>query len=366
MLEVPTLAQLRAAARDDVEVEINGALGSRLRESIAFAIAAMGGLYMRFLQRLSLQLFVDTASPSYGLRHASIQGVTPNPATPAGGEVVVSGVIGSSIPALTLLTRDDGAEYLTQGAFVIGGGGQVNVTVSAVVAGSDGNTLTGETLTFTTAPLGVIADSIILGTLGQDGLTGGFDAETAEAVQSRTLRTIRAARRGGSEDDYELWAESITGVAQAWAFDAAYGIGTVLVIISQEWDPTEPGDTPVPTPGLIALVEAYIETQKPAGLYGVYVQGPVLQPLDPYIVLTPDTPEIRTSVEQSLAIALASVQPGSTAYYDDMVRAIDRAAGEQHHRLFVSDGLGGWGPYDTQVGATSLLTPGTPTWTEPP
>ena len=92
----------------------------------------------------------------------------------------------------------------------------------------------------------------------------------------------------------------------------------------------------------------------------------VLQDLDPYIVLEPDTPAIRNSVKQSLALALAGVEPGSLAYYDDMVRAIDRAAGEQHHRLFVSDGLGGFGPFDTLVGTTSLLVPGTITWTEPP
>ena len=246
------------------------------------------------------------------------------------------------------------------------GVGEIDITVSASVAGEAGNTATATVLTFVAPPVGVDAAAIVLGTPGEDGLIDGFDAEDAVSVGERTLVKIQSVPRGGSETDYVVWATDVSGVANAWAFDAAYGIGTVLVIIAQEWDPTDPGDSPVPSAGLIATVEASLTTLKPAGLHGVFVQGPVLQDLDPFIVLDPDTTDIRTAVEQSLALALARVEPGGLARYDDLVIAINRAAGEQHHRLFVSDGLGGFGPYDTLVGATSLLIPGTVTWAEPP
>jgi uncharacterized phage protein gp47/JayE len=366
MFTIPTLKQLRQLARDDVETEINGALGSRMRDGIAFALAAFGYMYLRILQWEGRQMFVDLADAAFKLLWASIYGVTPNPATAASGSIRATGVTGSAIPALTVLARDDGAEFLTQAPAVIGVTGEVTIAVSASVAGEDGNTLTGTELTFTTPPVGVDAAALVLGTVGEDGLADGFDAEDAVAVGKRTLVKIQSVPRGGSETDYVVWSTAVSGVAQAWAFDAAYGIGTVLVIIAQEWDPTVPGDSPVPSAGLIATVEASLTTLKPAGLHGVFVQGPVLQDLDPFIVLTPDTVDIRNAVLQSLALALAEVEPGGIAYYDDLVKAVDRAAGEQHHRLFVSDGLGGYGPYDTQVGATSLLVPGTPTWTEPP
>lgn len=366
MFTIPTLKQLRQLARDDVETEVNGTLGSRLREAIAFALAAFGYMYLRILQWEARQMFVDIADAAFKLLWASIYGVTPNPATSATGLVRATGVAGSVIPALTILARDDGAEFVTQAPAVIPAFGEVAVTVSASVAGEDGNTLTGTVLTFTSPPVGIGSTAIVLGTGGENGITDGFDAEDAESVGQRTLVKIQSVPRGGSETDYVIWATDVSGVAQAWAFDAAFGIGTVLVIIAQEWDPTDPGDTPVPSPALIATVEASLDSLKPAGLYGVFVQPPVLQSLDPYIVLEPDTPDIQNSVRQSLALALASVEPGSLAYYDDLVKAIDRAAGEQHHRLFVSDGLGGYGPYDTQVGSTSLLVPGTITWTEPP
>jgi len=366
MFPIPTLKELRQQARDDVEAELNGTLGSRLREAIAFALAAFGYLYLRILQWLSRQLFVDLADASYKLLWASIYDVTPNPATPATGHVKATGTIGQPIPALTVLARDDGAEFLTQAPAVIDGTGEATVLVAAFEAGLAGNTLTGTVLTFTPPLPGINSTAIVLGTVGENGLIDGFDAETADAVGARTLTKIQSTPRGGSETDYVVWSTDISGVAQAWAYDAAFGIGTVLVIIAKDWDPTDPGDSPIPSATLITTVELALKDLKPAGLYGVFVQGPVLQDLDPYIVLDPDTVKIRAAVTRSLALALATVEPGSLARYDDMVRAIDRAAGEQHHRLFVSDGLGGWGPYDIQVGATSILVPGTITWTEPP
>ena len=366
MFQIPTLKQLRALARDDVETEVNGALGSRLREALAFALAAFGYMYLRILQWQARQMFVDLADAAFKLLWASIYGVTPNPATAATGQVRVTGVGASVVPALTVLTRGDGAQYLTQAPAVIPGIGEVDVTVTASEAGTAGNTLTGAVLTFVAPPVGVDAPAIVLGTPGEDGLTDGFDAETSDAVGERTLVKIQAGPIYGKEGDYVVWATDVSGVSNAWAFDAAFGIGTVLVIIAKQWDPTDPLDSPVPTAGLIAAVEASITVLKPAGLHGVFVQGPVLQDLDPFIVLNPDTAEIRSSVTQSLALALARVEPGGLAFYDDLVKAIDRAAGEQHHRLFVSDGLGGYGPYDTTVGTTSLLVPGTITWAEPP
>ncbi len=81
MFTIPTLKQLRQLARDDVETEINGTLGSRLREAIAFALAAFGYMYLRILQWLARQMFVDLAESAFKLLWASIYGVTPGPSS---------------------------------------------------------------------------------------------------------------------------------------------------------------------------------------------------------------------------------------------------------------------------------------------
>lgn len=363
MLSIPSLRQLRIQAQQDLSTEADGALRDALINSIAYALAGMGYLDLKTLQWLSRQLFVDTADDSYALLWASIFGVDPTAAVQSTGSVMITGTEGALISGGEVLVAEDGRQYTIDDPDTIGVTGQLTVAVTAVEAGEAGDLAEGEALTFVAPPTDVDADAVVV---GEDGISGGFDAETPAAVKARTLAQIRAPRRGGSEEDYEVWAKEVGGVSQAFARGSYAGIGTVLVIITKAWDPTDSEDTPVPTEALIEDVEEHLESLKPAGLHLVSVQAPTLQELDPYIVLDPDTADIRSAVQRSLALALAEVEPGGTAYYDDLVDAINRAAGEEHHRLFVSDGGGNFGPYDTVVGYNHLIVPGTITWSEPP
>ncbi len=366
-LEIPSLRVLRLQAESDVEVEINGSLSSRLRTALAFALAGIGFAFLTALQFLSRQFFVDTADETFALLWASIFGITPNPATQAAGPTRMTGSLGSTFAGGELLTRPDGASYFVDGPHgPIGATSEITVQVKAVEAGEGGNTVVGTVLTFGAgeAPAGVDDVTIVISDGGVEGIVDGFDAESLASIKARTLQKIRAPNRGGSEPDYVVWATSIAGIAQAFARGSFAGIGTVLVIVASEWDPTQTlgtGNTPVPSPTLIAEVEAFLELNKPAGLFLVAVQPPVLQSLDPNIELTPDTTEIRAAVTRSLALALAEVEPGGTAFYDDLVDSINRAAGEEHHRLFI----GGSNVNNTVVGDNSLLIPGTIDWVAP-
>jgi len=369
VLEIPSLRILRLQAQQDVETDINGSLGSRIRQSIAFALAGFGFLFLSSLQYLSRNFFLDTADDTFALLWASIYGITAKPATQASGFTKATGAMGSTFAGGELLVRDDGAEFFVDGAQgPISASSELDILVTAVEAGVDGNTLVGVTLTFGTgeAPAGVDDPTTVIAS----GIVDGFDVESVESIRARALTEIRAARRGGSEDDYEIWSTSVSGIASAWATDGWAGIGTVLVIVAQEWDPgagISVSNTPIPTPTLIADVEAVLNVNKQAGLHGVFVQPPVTQDLDPYIFLDPDTAEIRTAVERSLGLALADVDPGGIAYYDDLVTAINRAEGEVHHNLYTTnDGGFTWGPFDTPVGDTNLAIPGAVVWTVPP
>lgn len=363
MLEIPTFREIRIQAQQDLNTEADGALRAALINAIAYALAGIVYLFFKTLQFLSRQLFLDQAEEKFALLWASIFGVDPTPATAATGEVQITGTIGSTWLGGEVLRRADGVEYTIDAPGEMTGIEEATVTVTAVEAGEDGNCDVDTDLVFVSPPAGIDAEAIVV---DEDGLSGGFEVETPAAVQARALEQIRAPRRGGSEADYVIWAKQVSGVGAAYARGSFLGIGTVLVVIAQEWDPTEPGDTPVPSDELIAAVEEHFESLKPAGLHGVFVQPPTLTELDPYIALTTDTAEIRAAVERSLALALARVEPGNTAYYDDLVEAINRASGEEHHRLYVDDGSGNYGVHDTVVGYTHLLVPGTITWTEPP
>lgn len=360
-LKIQTLKQLRIQAQQDLEADGGGSLRQALVTALAYALAGIGYVYLRTLQWLALQLFLDTASTAYALLWASIYGIEPNPATPSTGLAQATGTAGVVITAGLVLQRADGAQYTVDAAVVVSATGEATVAVTAVEAGTDGDLAATSALTFTAPPVGLDAPAIVIG----DGLENGFDAEAPESVQARALALVRAPRRGGSEEDYVIWSTSRPGIANAFARGSEFGIGSVLVIIAKEWDPTNPLDSPIPTAAQILDVETYLGTKKPAGLHLVSVVPPVLQPLDPFIVLDPDTPDIRAAVVRSLSLHLSSVEPGTLARYDDMVAAIDRAAGEEHHRLFTEQ-AGAYGPYDTPVGSDNLLVIGTPTWTEPP
>lgn len=368
MLEIPTRQELQTQANDDVQTEINGALGARLASRLAYALAALTyGLYLG-LRFNSRQLFIDTASTPFALLWASIYGVTPRPATQASGPVQFTGVSGSVFVGGEVCASEDGTQYTVLVGGEVPGIGELILEVEAVDAGASGNLIEGQTIVLQSPPAGVDTNGLTV----NGGIEDGFDVETSESVVARTLELIRAPRRGGSEEDYQIWSKEVPGISAAFARGSFAGAGTVLVIVAQEWDPGQPFDdpenTPVPSTTLIGDVEVYLEARKPAGLHLVAVQPPVLQELTPFVVLDPDTPDIRTAVLQSLGLALANVEPGGVAYYDDQVRAIDRAAGEEHHQLWIEnpDNPGEYGPYNTPVGDNSLMIPGTPTWTEPP
>ncbi len=367
MLKIPTLRILRLQAEQDVEVEINGALGSRLRSAIAFALAGFGYLFLKSLVYLSRQFFPDTADKSFALLWASVFGITPRPATAAEGSVLVKGTAGSVLVGGEVLQRDDGAQFEVNDPGVIPGIEELEVTVTALDdwVGEVGNTAMGVALNFVAPPAGIETEALTV----NDGIVDGFEAESTASVQARTLAKIRAQNLGGSEDDYENWALEVNGVGSSYARGSFAGIGTVLLIVAKEWDPTNPADSPIPSVSLITEVEDYIGERKPAGLHLVAIQPPVLQDLDPFIELEPDTPDIRNAVTRSLALALASVEPDGTAYYDDLVDAVNRAAGEEHHRMWVpliGGGPGDEGPNNTLVGSNNLIIPGTITWNAPP
>ena len=283
---------------------------------------------------------------------------------------MITGVNGSQVFGGEILQREDGEQYTVDGpVFIVAGQG--TITVTAVNAGLSGNAEPETELTFLAPPAGIDADAQVFGAVGDPGIAGGLDVEAPESTVARAIQRIRAPNIAGAEGDYVTWATDVDGVATAYARGSYLGIGTVLVIITQQWDPTQaigPSNTPIPAPSIIAAVEAYIEPRKPAGLWLVSVQAPITQVLAPFILLNPDSAAIRSAVTISLQITLDRVEPGGVIYYDDLVAAISRAAGEEHHQLWIHDGVGNYGPYNTQLGPLhkAIADAGSITWTAPP
>ncbi len=361
MLEIPTFRQLVVQAEQDLASEDGDRrLLPALEAALAYALAGIAVLWFRLLQYISRQVFLDTADEEWALQHANIYGVELLPAEVATGTILATGDNDTVIDVGTLWQSADGFEYVTtEEATIVSG--EAEIPVSAVEAGEDSNlTTTGAQLTLVGDVSGLDATAAVLG----DGITGGTDVESAKEVQVRALERLRAPRRGGSAEDYEIWAkEASSEIGGAWATANYQGIGTVLVIVAKKWDPTDPEDSPIPGPSLLAEVAAYIDTKKPAGLWLVSVEGPTLQELDPQIVLDPDSSSIRDAVTKALARHLATVEPGGTVYYDDCVGAINRAAGEGHHLLKLPDELLELGVNNVELEDGELAVPGDIDWT---
>jgi uncharacterized phage protein gp47/JayE len=156
-----------------------------------------------------------------------------NAASFAAGVVKFTSEDGVAIPAGTQVAVEGGPEYqTTEGGAILPGGGDVELPVKALLAGSEGNVGIGA-ITLLESPFD---ESITIA--NEEAIVGGSEAETDEALRERLL----AAHEGkgpGNKKDYAIWALAYgEGVGRAIVVPLWKGPGTVLVIVlTAEGDP---------------------------------------------------------------------------------------------------------------------------------
>jgi len=324
----PDLPTLINRAEADIETRLPGA-DARLRRSNLNVLArvhsgAAHGLY-GYLEWIARQVIIDTADGDMLERHASIWGVERKAASPAVGNVTVTGTNGAIVPADSTLARSDGAQYTTDAEATIAGG-TATIAVTAVEGGQAGNASAASSLSFDTPIAGVSATA----TVASGGLTGGADIETDDDLRARLLARIQAPPHGGAQHDYVAWALEVPGVTRAWVYPAELGLGTVTVRFVRDDDAS-----PIPDAGEVAAVQAHIDSVRPVTA-DVTVVAPIAVPLNFTIDLTPDTAAIRAAVEAELRdLLLRESEPGATILLSHIREAISLASGENDHILSV-------------------------------
>jgi len=211
--------------------------------------AAIEGLYQR-LQWIKRQIFADEADDDFVEHHASLRGLFRKAATVASGTITFSGTVGSNVPIGTEAKTADGVAFLTTATGNVGGGGTVTLAAQASAADAAGNQMVTTPLTLTAAPAGIVSTASIA------GMTGGTDRETVASLLSRLLFVLRNPPCGGALHDYYTWAMNVPGVTRAYPYACRRHNGSVDVAIL-----TAGG---MPDAPLIAAVQAYIDTQRPA------------------------------------------------------------------------------------------------------
>lgn len=164
--------------------------------------------------------------------HAKGKGLTRKAANPASGELLITGISGTTIPAgfkfaAPAIGDQPAIEYETKEKYTIGVDGTVTITVTAVKPGIIGN-VPANTVTLMMTPIkGITAIT------NQAQITGGTEIESNDALRGR-IDEIDAASEAnfvGSDADYKRWAEAVAGVGTALVMPEWNGAGTVKVIV---------------------------------------------------------------------------------------------------------------------------------------
>ncbi|PCI03843.1 MAG: Baseplate J family protein [Hyphomicrobiales bacterium] len=347
--------------------------------AISRAVRSARGVFAQIIRAVSLEIrqlhdhlswwarqwFPDTAEDEFILRHAGIWGVPRRAATKAVGTLVIEGEAGTNIPALTEFAVSDGVTFLSNDLVIIGVGGSVDIAVTAVVAGLDGNVEADIGLA-TVAPFPEIATVLV----GPEGTAGGSDIESLASVQSATLTRIRQRGHGGAGFDYPYWIGRAFDVEAVRTLPGWFGRGSVGVAVVMRVDDAF-GRAPIEDE-LDAMLTYLGPLNSSTGVRPVtahvVVLSGVVTPIDISVRLRPDTEDIRTAVTEAFSRFIATVGDeedeinngpiGATLEPSRISEAISSAGGEYAHDLTVPAA-------QLVLDDKGYPTPGVITWLDP-
>lgn len=325
----PTLSELIDRVTADMSSRVLGVDGAVLRRSLlgilARAEAGEAHMLYGYLEWIARQAIPDTAEGDWLERWAVIWGITRTAATFASGNVEFTGTNGTVIADGTLVQRQDGVQYATQGSATISGG-TATAAVEAVVAGEDGN-LDASSTVFLVSPISGVTSSA---TVDGSGLAGGSDSETDARLRTRLLERIATPPQGGAESDYIAWAKAASSdVTRVWVTPNGMGIGTVVVQFVVDDDP----DGLIPDAGQIDTVQDYIDARRPVTA-DVYVSAPSDVSRNMTIKISPNNAAVQAAVTAELNDLFRRVaEPGGTIYISQIREAVSIATGETNNQM---------------------------------
>lgn len=290
--ERPTLSELNERIRGDFEDRLD-IQGSILRRAMARVMATVWAGAVHTLHGhllfISRQLFPRTADRDFLKQQTRPYGISPTPATFAEGKVTATGSDSSTIPEGAVLVRDDGLTYETTSEATVSGG-EVELDVVATEAGVSGNLDGGEELSFESPISGVDSEA----TVHEDGIGGGNDEESTEALLDRFELRLQEPPQGGADQDWEAWALSVAGVTRAWVFPHEDGLGTVTVrFVMDDREDIFPESSDVDA------VQNALDDQRPITAEAT-AAAPTELEVGFTIDITPDTSTVRDAVESEL------------------------------------------------------------------
>lgn len=332
----PSLPELTSRIENDLNVRFFTTTGPLRRSALKIlARVVAGGVYvvLLFVSWIYDQAFAHLADGDQLDRHGQEVGVFRKPAAYAKGFVNITGVAGTNIPQGTLfsaVTVDNGVattwEYETTEFATVEVGGTVSVGVSAVQPGVGGNQPVGTVLEIVT-PLADIEPTCAVTV----ALADGADKEADEPYRRRVLFRKHNPPQGGADADYVIWATTVSGVSDAWAFPNYPEANSVSVRIANFQ-----ADPPVCSPAVVANTLAYLtdRTRRPVTA-DVRVQSVAMVDITVSAQIRPNTASSRASVIAEIEAALSAEgrakgdpgAPGTTISLSRLQSAMASASG---------------------------------------
>jgi len=265
MINIPTIQQLRAAIKADIETTFGNnipAFGKNFLRALTFVQAGILKLYYLAIAFLQKNIFVDTADPEAQggtlERFGRVKlGRNPFPATAGQYEIIVTGDVGGTIPASTTFKSNDdttnpGKLFVLDSAFILVTNPDT-IVVRALEAGVGSKMQVGEGMTATSP----IPDVNRSATVTAEPIEPRA-AETIEDYRDKAIEAYRLESQGGAVGDYRIWSSDAQGVKQVYPYSASGTDGEVnLYIEATVIDSIDGKGTP--SAGLISDVEAVVE-----------------------------------------------------------------------------------------------------------
>lgn len=322
----PSLKEICSRVQSDVASRANIALPMQKTSIVsALSYALSGAVHLLYgnIDRLSVQLFPDTATGAGLDRWASILGTKRRGKVSASGVVRFEGKVGAIVPKETKITTPAGVAFSTTEDLMFTDGTYGFTRCVALIPGSSGNTSAGVALIATTPIKDVAQRAVVL----EGGLQGGFNEEGDDELRSRLLSRLRYPSEGGAAQDYTNWAQEISGVGPVWVSPGDQLFLTSITFLTSDID------HPIPSESMRSQVEQHLLKRKPLGsLISVYVCTPVK------IQLSIELPEAfgsyRSVIETRLKLFfLRSAQPGITVSLYSIAEVISETIKTKSFRI---------------------------------
>lgn len=202
--------------------------------NFTFPTALVASELMEFvLPEVLKVIFPEYAYDEFLDGHAKARGISRRSANPASGEITITGIVDTVIPAGSLfataaVNEEPSVDYKTLEEVTIPESGSVTVEIQCTQGGTIGNT-TKNTIVLVASKL-----TGITGVTNEKEVSGGTEEEDDESMKSRILEYDKSQGDNfvGSAADYKRWATSVDGVGEATIITPQDDSGLVTIVLT--------------------------------------------------------------------------------------------------------------------------------------